>query len=145
MGARQSNTQRIRRSKYGSDDPFRLSLIFLDSDPEGPWTFHNLTDDDMAAIGGLLAEISYMSWSEIDTLKTPEGKLKHGWREASQLGRRAFSRLEDFGDNRTELADELFRFRVDDRRRIWGFRVENTFYPLWWDPEHTVGKDRNQG
>lgn len=41
-------------------------------------------------------------------------------------------------------ADPLFRFRFDAKRRLWGIKRAETFYVLWWDPEHRVcpGKKR---
>jgi hypothetical protein len=34
--------------------------------------------------------------------------------------------------------DELWRFRFDGLHRLWGLRLDDWFYALWWDPEHKV-------
>ncbi|MBO3743617.1 hypothetical protein [Actinoplanes flavus] len=36
------------------------------------------------------------------------------------------------------FGDEIFRFRVANRRRLWGFIAAGVFYILWWDAEHLV-------
>lgn len=39
---------------------------------------------------------------------------------------------------RLDDLDELWRLRIDARKRLWGVRVRDIFYILWWDPEHAV-------
>jgi hypothetical protein len=34
--------------------------------------------------------------------------------------------------------DGIWELRVSGQKRIWGHRVEHVFYPIWWDPLHTV-------
>ena len=34
--------------------------------------------------------------------------------------------------------DELWRFKLNGLKRLWGIRVGDCFYALWWDPEHAV-------
>jgi len=34
--------------------------------------------------------------------------------------------------------DQLFRFRLSGKQRLWGIREANHFKILWWDPEHEV-------
>jgi len=34
--------------------------------------------------------------------------------------------------------DELFRFRLGNKRRLWGILDGDVFYPLWWDADHKV-------
>jgi hypothetical protein len=34
--------------------------------------------------------------------------------------------------------DDMFRFRLAGEKRLWGFRVGNVFYVLWWDASHRV-------
>jgi hypothetical protein len=34
--------------------------------------------------------------------------------------------------------DRLWELRLSGKQRIWGIRREHVFYPVWWDPEHTV-------
>ena len=34
--------------------------------------------------------------------------------------------------------DTIFRFRLGNRRRLWGFRILANFDVLWFDPEHEI-------
>jgi len=34
--------------------------------------------------------------------------------------------------------ESIFRFRLSNMRRLWGFRVVNQFQILWYDPEHNI-------
>jgi hypothetical protein len=34
--------------------------------------------------------------------------------------------------------DELFRFRLTGKQRLWGIRDRERFKILWWDPDHEV-------
>ena len=37
-----------------------------------------------------------------------------------------------------ETFEDLFRFRVGGKKRLWGFEVDGVFHVLWWDAEHQV-------
>jgi len=37
-----------------------------------------------------------------------------------------------------QYADEIYRFRLGNKRRLWGFRILNAFETLWYDPEHNI-------
>ncbi len=39
---------------------------------------------------------------------------------------------------KVEEMDELWSFRIDAKRRVWGARFGRTFFVLWWDPQHQV-------
>lgn len=39
---------------------------------------------------------------------------------------------------RLDDVDELWRFGMNSRKRLWGVRFNAIFYVLWWDPEHAV-------
>jgi hypothetical protein len=47
----------------------------------------------------------------------------------------AQKRLEEIG---LDDLDEVFRFRLASKPRLYGFLVQHIFYVLWWDPEHNV-------
>jgi len=34
--------------------------------------------------------------------------------------------------------EDLTSIRLTGEQRVWGFKVVNSFYLLWWDPKHTV-------
>lgn len=33
---------------------------------------------------------------------------------------------------------ETFTFRLSGKKRIWGYRIINRFFIVWWDPEHEI-------
>jgi hypothetical protein len=35
-------------------------------------------------------------------------------------------------------SEDLFRFRLGNLPRLWGFRMVNFLYLLWYDPEHEI-------
>ncbi len=37
-----------------------------------------------------------------------------------------------------EQFEELWRFRIDQKKRLWGYEVDGVFYLLWWDKDHKV-------
>jgi hypothetical protein len=41
-------------------------------------------------------------------------------------------------DIQLEDLDEIFRFRVGFAQRLYGFRICDVFFILWWDPEHKI-------
>lgn len=41
-------------------------------------------------------------------------------------------------DLRLDDIDELWRFQLTGRNRLWGLRVRHVFYVLWWDPDHRI-------
>lgn len=34
--------------------------------------------------------------------------------------------------------DQVFTFRIDGKKRLWGFRTINSFSLIWWDPKHEI-------
>jgi hypothetical protein len=37
-----------------------------------------------------------------------------------------------------KYADDIFRFRLGNKRRLWGFRIIANFEILWFDPNHEI-------
>jgi hypothetical protein len=36
------------------------------------------------------------------------------------------------------VEEDIYRFRLGNKRRLWGFRRVNLFEILWYDPDHNV-------
>jgi len=34
--------------------------------------------------------------------------------------------------------DTAFRFRLGGKKRLWGYRIKNKFFVIWWDPTHKI-------
>jgi hypothetical protein len=70
-----------------------------------------------------------MNWGEI------EKKNKNHSIPLDHVTKAARDRLKEM--NRDDL-DPLFSLRLSGKVRIWGWRDQELFYIIWWDPEHTV-------
>lgn len=80
-----------------------------------------------------------LTWGQIEAQKagTKHGELKrhHAQAQDSLAGkaRKDLARLQDvFGD------DDIFRFRLSGKKRLWGFRRGRVFHAVFWDPSHKV-------
>jgi hypothetical protein len=87
-----------------------------------------------------LCEMGRLSWGEIasHTTGTKDRHKKHHDQLieslTSQEAKDAISKDaldETFGDS-------IFRFRLRGEQRLWGFRNDNTFHVMWWDPDHRI-------
>lgn len=80
------------------------------------------------------------TWNEIG-LQTygNDGKRrpKHHSQGIDSLCREAKERIAQLHHDET-FGDEVYRFRLANLPRLWGYRVDETFYVLWWDPDHKV-------
>jgi hypothetical protein len=83
-----------------------------------------------------LNDMSRLTWSEILS-QTTGGRERHrkhhgqSWDSLCQEAQERWLWLE-----RTE--EDLFRFRVGGKERIWGVRQGATFFVVWWDAEHQI-------
>jgi hypothetical protein len=99
-------------------------------DAHGPWGRNTI------ALAVLWDEIfeklknyESMTWADI----VGDKKRNHSVPVANLI-KQARDRLEEI---RIEV-DELFRFRLTGKMRVWGVRVGEVFHILWWDPDHVI-------
>jgi hypothetical protein len=104
----------------------------------GSWSW-DVTADDLREIIQFLQQMERLTWTEIRAQTTGgrTGHHKHHSIEVERLCPEAQRRLRDL---RLDDLDELFRFRLGGRRRLWGAinNQDGAFYVLWWDPDHQV-------
>ncbi|MGH3546371.1 MAG: hypothetical protein ACRDPW_10690 [Mycobacteriales bacterium] len=55
--------------------------------------------------------------------------------ELPEKAKRAKERLEA---RKLDDQDTISCLRFSGERRLWGFRHDNVFHVLWWDPRHEV-------
>lgn len=114
-----------------------LSLVDID----GEWGWQNVTRSDLAGVVALLREMEKLTWSKIRTQMTG-GKRRRGalhkYIPMSSCSPSAQARLAQLGLE--EHDGFCFRFRHGNLGRLWGVVEGTTFYPVWWDPAHTVCK-----
>ena len=76
-----------------------------------------------------------LNWSEIDSHTSDTGHKNHHSHELSSLIDEAQERwrvlkLEEF--------DTLFRFRLGNTKRAWGFILQAHFHFVWWERDHNI-------
>ena len=82
-----------------------------------------------------------LSWRDIlDQKASSKNRVrpKHHYQPISQICSDAQRRLAAIEYSRNFADDQLFRFRDGNLQRLWGFRVNEVFHVLWWDPSHRV-------
>lgn len=75
------------------------------------------------------------TWKEIFAEKTGMFEKKHKWYSIKEIKKEAEIRLEEL-----EFDDfqDIFRFRLQNKFRFYGFPVGNKFFSVWHDPEHKI-------
>lgn len=114
-----------------------LKFSMQHADPEYccPWA----DPAGAAEVLKFLKDIAGSTWNEIRSHRTGGrrgGHRKHHEQPFDSVCSEAFRRLQDARHD--EVFEELFRFRLGAKQRLWGFERKGTFYVLWWDPEHQV-------
>lgn len=66
---------------------------------------------------------------------------RHKFIKIESLCPRAQKRLQEI---ELDDLDGLWELHMSGKVRIWGHRVEHVFYPVWWDPDHTVCPSRKR-
>lgn len=82
-----------------------------------------------------LKEFEKLQWKEIDKFTTPNGHKSHHSMDVEDIDDEPQTRITDL---QIEHDGEIFRFRLGNRRRLWGFRSVNIFEVLWYDPTHMI-------
>ena len=116
-----------------------FSFRIVDNTTEDELFGWHLLDEAWARrVLDFLREVSSSTWMEVRAQlgsgKYAKHRLHHD-QEASRLTERAQQRLVQFYSH---MGGEMFRFRITDLARLWGFVVDGTFYIIWWDPDHKV-------
>lgn len=123
-------------SPSGKHPKWRLSLIDLDH--AGSWSWA-IDEAALRQITTFLSEMEKLTWTEIKAqmFNSKNGShRKHHPMAPGLLCSEAQQRLRAL---RLDDLDELFRFRLGNKPRLWGVVDDDgTFYPVWWDPEHRV-------
>lgn len=107
---------------------------FRNLDLGGGWGWRGLQPEWLDALVARIREWERMTWGEIERKVGRSGSHNH-LMPCGRICPRARERLREI--KLDDLA-ELYSFRLQGAARIWGYRVDATFYVLWWDPEHSV-------
>lgn len=104
---------------------WRFSMLDLD----GPWGWSSFQADHAVSLREKSAEWERLKHGELfgrgGNKRIPAQNL---CREAQR--RLVELKLDDYG--------HLWELHIKGKPRLWGLRTGHIFYPIWWDPEHTV-------
>lgn len=100
-------------------------------DHDGPWHWSAISDSKWREIIQKLAVWEKKTWVQV---LSEDPSTQHPVAIA-KLIKPARTRLQEL---KLDDLDELFRFRLTGRERLWGVRLDNVFYSLWWDPKHEI-------
>ena len=109
------------------------------ADIGGKWSWGELrqwADEEWAVeIQPFFAEMSKLTWKEVDDRSSESGHKMHHGHELSDLVGEAQARWIEHG---LEEFDSVFRFRLGGRKRVWGLIVQAHFHLVWWDRTHSI-------
>ncbi|MFN7961086.1 MAG: hypothetical protein U0002_07425 [Thermoanaerobaculia bacterium] len=115
-------------TSYDSQSPaWRLSHL----DDDGPFGWTHLDQDEVQTIRARLVALESQTWHEI----LVRDKRNNHSIAVEDLDRRARKRLQEL---KLDDLDAVVSIRVSAKQRLFGFRRQNAFHALWWDPDHEV-------
>lgn len=110
----------------------------LNADTEGAWSWGTSRDwgEEIWTnhLEPNLVEWSKLTWGEIDHQNSDTGHKKHHNMDVSSITKEAQNRLFEL----EIYEDQIFRFRINNKQRLWGFRYGHKFDLLWYDPYHEI-------
>jgi hypothetical protein len=119
---------------HDDERPPLFSFEYADREYAGAWKWP--TNAEAGQLLRFLCEVSQSRWIDIMTARNSGGTLLHHEQAIDTVCEAAQARITELGHD--ERFEALFRFAVDDRKRLWGFVTKGVFYVLWWDWDHHV-------
>jgi hypothetical protein len=115
----------------------RMDWLADHADREGAWTWGPREWGDEAwnlIIAPKLTDFKTMLWREIEAAISDSGHRMHHSMSIEVICDECQTRLLEL----EKVDGDIYRFRLGNKRRLWGFRVINVFEILWYDPMHRV-------
>ena len=107
-------------------------------DREGAWTWgvnrEWAPEDWETIIKPKLENWANLTWGEIDGHSSDTGHKLHHTMQTDAICDEAQYRMVAI----EKYSDIVFRFRLGNKRRLWGFRTIAHFEILWFDPTHQI-------
>jgi hypothetical protein len=139
VAAEQPQTRTVR---FGAnpDSIFQMQMAWeissADRADSWSWGERDWSDVDWARlIEPKLSSYAQLTWAEIDTHSTDTGHKAHHNMGVETICGEAQTRIEAL---ELQHDGDIFRFRLGNKRRLWGFRIINVFGVLWFDPLHQI-------
>jgi len=119
----------------------KMSWTIEHRDCDGAWESGTLRQWSEEAWKGeiqpKLIEWAKLTWAEIDAHTTGNDGKRHKMHHSMSVD----SILEEAQYRLVEidkLEENIFRFRLGNLPRLWGFRRIADFHVLWFDPKHEI-------
>ena len=135
------NPGRIARRRPRWDE--QQFAVSLDQVQRGEFGFgaDNLRPEHLQWLGEVLGPLLPMTWGGVKGLRRGNGRPLHSdcnYDDSTPALQQLVEGLQ-YDDGLQDLVKyRLFKFRVTERARLWGFLDDGVFFPLWWDPEHRL-------
>lgn len=104
----------------------KICSCFPDEWPSGAWDAH---------IAPKLKSFGCLTWKELDGHKDHKSRKAHHDMPVSSLIDAAQTQLKNSAHGQITT---IFRFALDRKKRLWGFREIPRFSLLWYDPTHKI-------
>lgn len=101
-------------------------------DAGSQWCLSKITPDEIRTLLGRIRNIETMTITEVFNSSDEPGKDYSIEDLPSNAARERLVELK-YDDE-----DQISRLRVTGCGRLYGFRRDERFYALWWDPEHAI-------
>lgn len=102
---------------------------------ERDWT----SDEWDSIIDAFFTKLGHSSWKDIMTLHVRnKGKKRIPKHYSYSVLRLRDEAVERWIEIDLAQYDEVFKFRLAAKRRIYGIRSLNHFHLVWWDPVHKI-------
>lgn len=112
-----------------------FSFSLVDHQYSGEWGWSKLTDSDSKSLLELLREMARLTWTEVRS-QVADGHKRHHLQSVGMICKAAQDRLVELKID--DINNEIFRFRLSGRKRLWGFVDRGIFHIVWWDPDHKI-------
>jgi len=122
--------QATQLNRPSSPDDERPSFRFTYAD-KIRWVLSKWSSSEINDLIEGLKKIERYTWAQIQC----HGSKKPG--ESVGTGYKLIDNHPDLPDNIPEDT-RLSEMRIDDKKRIFGFRVQSVYYIIWFDRDHSV-------
>ncbi|SFO94039.1 hypothetical protein SAMN05216343_10158 [Oscillibacter sp. PC13] len=135
VGSRTSRGKKEVSGRKYSTDNSKVIWCFDNLDTAGAFAF-DLARIDFNHREVLQKIISYsnMTWSEVKRQTHDNGKSKHHFLDIESLSSDATCRIR--AKRLEERSDSIFSFALQNKLRIIGYREDEKFHAVWFDPQH---------
>jgi len=125
----------------GSRFAHRMTWCVSRKDCDGAWSWGEsrawTADEWEVEIHPPMTKFSHETWGELDKHSSDSGHKMHHGHELSDVAKEAQARWSDL---ELEQFETLFRFRLGNTKRAWGYVVQAHFFMVWWERKHQIYK-----